>query len=119
MKKTDRTINGKFVGAWYEIGDRLVYLAHVTKRHLHGKNQYWLLEDVVLREAQERNALVGVVTKVRGKVTFYITNPEDFYGEGSEKVYKEWMYRGLPGKHFKINPLNRSDFILERAVLKR
>lgn len=119
MKLSDRTINGKFVGAWYSVNGITVYLAHVTRRNLHGKNQYWLIEESVLREAEERRALVGVVTKVRGKATFYISHPSDFYGPGSEKVYKDWMYRGLPGKHFKFNPLNRADFILERAILKR
>ena len=101
IKRTDRTVNGKFKGRYYDFGDgRKLYLEHIggeKTRALDHKHNAWTLPIATIRQAEAAGCTqIGVLHKIGRKKTTYIANMQDFLNAPSEVHYvsgKEPMRR--------------------------
>lgn len=113
------SINGKLAGVWYETdaGTKL-YLAHRRQRDIHKHS--WLLEESILKKAQEQGCeAIGVVCRIGGQKRVYLTLIADFYDSPhSFPLFDGFKKRGLPLVRFRIDPA-RSEAIIARSVRLR
>lgn len=123
MIEKDNTINGKFVGKFYELDDgRRLYLAHKTPRQAIGKKLAWGVDNYTLRQCEARNIqAVGVVVRSGKRKLFYLTKREDFFDPAMSFSHfsKQAVERAIPSKLFRINPGSDAESILERASIGR
>lgn len=108
MIKAPHSINGKVVGAWYELDDgRKLYLAHVTPRHLIRDKMAWGLYESGLDFARVKGCTAaGVVLRKGGKLFKYLSPIDDFFDlDKAFKVYSKLGHqRALPTQMFAIHP---------------
>jgi hypothetical protein len=104
--KTPHTVNGRFYGIFYTLDDgRKLYLAHRTPGQVFFEKAAWCLDDSTLRKCESLGIdAVGVVLRMRGKATVYLTHRDDFNGPHSFRHYGDAPQRGLPMRRFRINP---------------
>lgn len=110
MMRTRHTLNGKFLGVYYETeGGRKVYLAHRQLRHLNRKYHGWSIDTGTLNRCRDRGFMhVGVVCRRAGKTHIWITHVEDFFHPDKSFVTygKTGIERGIRLKQFRIDPAN-------------
>lgn len=118
IARTDRTVNGKFKGRFYDFGDgRKLYLEHIggeKTRSLDFKHNAWILPTSTIRQAEAAGCTqIGILHKIGKKKMTYIANMKDFLNPPSEVHYvsgKEPMRR-LNRNRFVVNSTHSSSYI--------
>lgn len=121
MKKVPNTVNGRFYGMFYELSSgRSLYLAHRTPGQIYQAKMAWCLDESTLRTCRSHGIeAVGVAVRHNGRTLYYLTHIDDFYGDKSFRHYGDSVQRGLPAKHFRVNPTTCSRTLARITALGR
>lgn len=118
ITRTDRTVNGKFKGRYYDFpnGQKL-YLEHIggeKTRSLDYKTNSWTLPTQTIREAESKGCTqIGILHKIGKQKATYIANIKDFLEAPSEVHWvsgKEPMRR-LNRNRFVVNSTHSASYI--------
>jgi hypothetical protein len=112
MARTRHTLNGKFLGMYYETeGGARIYLGHRQLRHLNRKFNGWSIDLGTLNRCRREGFHhVGIVCRRGGRKHIWLTWLEDFFHPEKSFVTKSKMgvERGVRLTHFRIDPANDS-----------
>lgn len=118
IKRTDRTVNGKFKGRFYDFPDgRKLYLEHIggeKTRSLDLKTNSWILPTQTIREAESKGCTqIGILHRIGKKKLTYIANMKDFLEAPSEVHWASGQepQRRLNRNRFVVDTTRSSDYI--------
>lgn len=124
VKREAHTINGRKYGMFYHLDDgRIIYLAWrsgmKTKGYFHKTNS-WCLDINTLRMCEHKGVFaVGVAHRVNGKMDYYLTYLEDFFGPDSARHYEgDAPQRSLCRERFRVNSTKRVAAIASKMRLR-
>lgn len=124
VKREAHSINGRKYGMLYHLDDgRIIYLAWrsgmKTKGYFHKTNS-WCIDVNTLRMCEHRGVCaVGVAHKVGGKVDYYLTRIEDFWGADSDRHREgDTPQRSLCRERFRANSTKRLAHISAKMRLR-
>lgn len=106
------TINGKFLGMWYETATgRKLYLAHRAAKDV--RNNAWCFDLATLERCKAEGFNVVGVVRRQGKVRLvWLTHVDDFFtSPHSFATYGTARERALPLPQFRIDPSKETKFI--------
>lgn len=116
MKTTKHSLNGKFIGCFYELEDgETLYLSHNTMREKW--DDCWWFDQFTLRKCAELNCPLGVIVKNKG---IWLVNYAEF--DASEFKVKRnrngMQLFGLPLAVFPVNPLKNVARIAKEITIR-
>lgn len=99
-------IMGRFYGMFYEEpSGRRLYLAHRKRSQIYFLKYAWCLDISTLDKCREQGVTaIGIRWKDKGKKYTHLTHIDDFFGPHSFFHFGETKQRGLPLKHFRVDP---------------
>lgn len=107
-KRTAHTVNGKFMGMWYETeaGTR-IYLAHRRPRQMHRLKPGWCLDMATLSKCRAQGfTVVGIVCRRGERKDIWLTYLEDFFDPARSfpSLSSMGAERGIRLPHFRVDP---------------
>jgi hypothetical protein len=121
MKKEKHTINGKFVGCFYELDDGAkLYLAHRTRSQVHRLRNAWCFDLSLLERIRKMGIVsIGVIRREGAMRMVWLTHIDDLFNSPDSFAYmSETRQRGLPLSKFRIDP-SKSEKVIAKSVKLR
>lgn len=124
VKREAHSVNGRKYGMFFHLDDgQVIYMAWrsglKTRGYFHKTNS-WCIDTTTLRTCEHRGVTaVGVAHRVNGKVDYYLTKLEDFWGEESTTHREgDTPQRALCRERFRVNSTRRATVIASKMKLR-